>query len=229
MEKRRFGRNMHGEVILDMCWDCHAIWFDQYESSALTPGAVIDLFRLINEHREKQARPLADSLACPHCRSKLAFTQDVQRTNRIAYHRCPNGHGRLTTFFQFLREKQFVRSLSPLEIDSLRVTVKQVRCSGCGAPVDVARDAACSFCRSPLAVLDAAAVEKALAGLSSAERGRTAPDKARIEAAFDSLLATHRQPDRKSLLMRDITSLQSTPVLVDLVVEGIGFLFEKGN
>jgi Zn-finger nucleic acid-binding protein len=229
MEKKRFGRQPHGEVILDICWDCHGIWFDQYESSSLTPGAVIELFRLINEHRDKAARPLADAMACPQCRGKLAFTQDLQRTNRIVYHRCTNGHGRFTTFLQFLREKQFVRSLSPLEIDTLRATVKQVRCSGCGAPVDVARDAACGFCRSPLSILDPAAVEKALAGLGDAERRRAAPDKASIEAALDSLIATHRTPRREHRLMQDLTTVQTGPVLVDLVISGIGLLFDKGT
>jgi hypothetical protein len=190
---------------------------------------VIELFRLIHEHRDKAARPLADSMRCPVCPARLVLTQDLQKTNRISYHRCPEGHGRLTTFFQFLREKQFVRSLSPLEIDRLKATVKQVRCSGCGAPIDVARDAACSFCRSPLSILDPAAVEKALAGLSDADRRRTAPDKAAIESAFDSLIATHRRPRPESGLMRDITSMQTGPVLVDLVISGIAMLFDKGT
>jgi hypothetical protein len=229
MDKKRFGRQPHGEVILDVCWDCHGIWFDQYESTTLAPGSVIELFRLINEHRDRTARPLADAMACPQCRAKLAFTQDLQRTNRIVYHRCPGGHGRFTTFLQFLREKQFVRSLSPLEIDSLKATVKQVRCSGCGAPVDVARDAACGFCRSPLSILDAAAVEKALAGLNDAERRRTTPGKASIEAAFDSLIATHRAQKREPRLMQDLTTVQTGPVLVDLVISGIALLLDKGT
>jgi Zn-finger nucleic acid-binding protein len=227
MEALRFDRNAFGEVSLDVCWDCHGIWFDQYESAALTPGAVMQLFRLIHEHRDRPARTLADAMACPHCKAGLVLTQDVQRTNRIAYHRCPNGHGRLTSFMQFLREKQFVRSLSPMEIDGLKATVKQVRCSACGAPVDLARDAACAFCRSPLAVLDAAAVEKALNGLTDAERKRTAPGKVDIDAAFGSVLAAHRNADRGSLWTRDISSMQTTPALVDLVVAGIGHLLDR--
>jgi hypothetical protein len=227
MDKRRFGRQTHGEVILDICWDCNAIWFDQYESAQLTPGAVVDLFRLIHEHRGKAARPLADTMACPHCRMKLAQTQDLQRTNRLTYHRCPSGHGRLTTFFQFLREKQFIRSLSQPEIDRLKATVAQVRCSGCGAPIDIARDAACSFCRSPLSILDAAAVERTLAALTEAERRRTRPDADQIAAAFESLVATHRGKGAGSAWTRDISPMQSSPVMLDLVVEGISRLFER--
>jgi uncharacterized protein YbaR (Trm112 family) len=227
MDKRRFGRQVHGEVILDVCWDCHAIWFDQYESAQLSPASVMVLFRLIHEHRGQPVRPLADAMACPHCRAKLALTQDLQRTNRLTYHRCTAGHGRLTTFFQFLREKQFIRSLSQPEIDQLKARVAQVRCSGCGAVVDLARDAACGYCRSPISVLDAEAVEKTLAALSEADRKRTAPNSAELAVAFESLVATHKDAGGPGLWMRPITPMQSSPALLDLVLLGIAHLFTR--
>lgn len=225
MDKRRFGRQVHGEVILDLCWDCHAIWFDHFESTQLVPGAVIELFRLIHEHRARAARPLADRMACPHCKAALVLTHDLQRTNRLTYHRCPQRHGRLTSFFQFLREKQFIRSLSPAEIEGLRATVRQVRCSGCGAIVNLERDSACGYCRSPISVLDAAAVEKTLADLTAAERKRTSADPVQIGAAFASLMASHRSAPRGSIWTRDLSTPQSSPAVIDLVVEGIGRLF----
>ena len=225
MERRPFGRQTQGEVILDICWDCHAIWFDQYESAQLSPRSVIELFGLIHEHPGGSARPLADLMTCPHCKAKLAHTQDIQRTNRLSYYRCPAGHGRLTTFFQFLREKQFVRSLSKLEIDGLRASVKQVRCSGCGAIVDLARDSACSFCRSPISVLDSAAVRKTLESLTEADRKRTHPNGAEVARAFESLLETHKKASRGNLWTRDLSPMQTTPAVIDLVVEGIGRLF----
>ena len=227
MDQRRFGRQIHGEVTLDVCWDCHAIWFDQYESAQLSPASVIELFRLIHEHRGQPARQLADAMACPLCRTKLALTQDLQRSNRLTYYRCTAGHGRLTTFFQFLREKQFVRSLSQPEIERLKAKVAQVRCSGCGGVVDLARDAACSYCRSPVSVLDAEAVEKTLAALTQAERRRTAPNAEELAVAFESLVATHKDPRARSPWMRPITPMQSSPALLDLVVEGIGHLFTR--
>ncbi len=223
MELAAFGRLPHGQVDLEICYGCHAIWFDAYESAQLTPGAVIQLFRRIHEHRDAPARPLGDNPRCPECRALLAFTQDIQRTNRLAYHRCPEGHGRLTTFLQFLREKNFVRSLSAPEVERLRATVSQVRCSGCGAPVDIAREAACGFCRSPLSVLDADAVAKTLAALAHAERRRTSPDPAEILAALSpARLARHESP-----WMRDIQPMGSSPAIVDLVVEGIGALLSR--
>ncbi len=225
MEKKRFGRQPAGDVTIDVCWDCHALWFDQYESTSLTPRSVIDLFRLIHEHRDKPARTLGDVMTCPHCRAKLAPTQDIIRTNRFTYHRCPNGHGRLTTFFQFLREKQFVRSLSRLEIEGLRAMVKQVRCSGCGGSVDLAKDAACGYCRSPISVLDAASVEKTLAALADADRTRTHPNAEELASAFESLIATHRDAQPRDAWTRRLSPMQGTPALVDLVADGIGRLF----
>ncbi|MBK8324379.1 MAG: zf-TFIIB domain-containing protein [Betaproteobacteria bacterium] len=227
MEKLTLQRTTTGELILDICWDCHAIWFDQFESTSLAPKSVIELFRLIHEHRDKPARALADAMSCPSCATRLVFTQDLQKTNRINYHRCPKGHGRLTTFFQFLREKQFVRTLSPIEVERLRATVRQVRCSGCGAPVDLGKDPACGYCRSPISILDAEAVEKALAGLSETDRRRTRPEPHEISAAFDALIATHRKPEKKSPWTRDISPMQSSAGIADLLAEGIAdFLFK---
>ena len=189
MDRRDFERKPLGTVELDICYGCQSIWFDQYESAQLTPGAVLQLFTDIHQHHDKPVRPLAQNLRCPGCRQPLALTQDIQRTNRITYYRCASGHGRLTTFFQFLREKNFVRSLSPGEVEKLRATVKQVRCSSCGAPVDIARDSQCGYCRSPIAILDPEAVRRTVAELGAAERSRKQVDPT---AAMDALLAGKR-------------------------------------
>ena len=189
MQRRDFERKPFGRVDLDLCFDCQVIWFDQYESAQLTPGAVLELFRLIHEHEPREERRLPDGLRCPVCLKALLYTRDVQRTNRFAYHRCADGDGRLSTFFQFLREKNFVRSLSPGEIAQLRATVAQVRCSSCGAPVDLTRDTVCSFCRAPISILDPEAVRETVAELGEAERQRQRVDPA---AAMDALLAGKR-------------------------------------
>jgi hypothetical protein len=186
MTPRAFDRRPLGRLTLDLCHPCRGIWFDQYESAQLTPGAVIELFREIHEHRDAPAHPLAERKPCPECRAPLQLTHDVQRTNRIVYFRCASGHGRFTTFYQFLREKSFVRSLTPPEIERLRAHVAQVRCSSCGAPVDLARDPQCAYCHAPISILDAEAVSRTLEELGQAERRRNTVDP---QAAIDSLLA----------------------------------------
>ncbi len=184
MGRQRLARRPEGELEVDTCHGCHLLWFDPFESTALTPGAVMELFRQIHENHATPPRPVAEKTRCPHCRTQLALTHDLQRTNRITYHRCPSGCGRLTTFYQFLREKEFVRSLTGPEIARLRAQVTQVRCSSCGAPVDLEGDA-CAHCRAPISILDADAVAKTLAQLSRAEATpRTVDPAAAVEAAL---------------------------------------------
>jgi DNA-directed RNA polymerase subunit RPC12/RpoP len=224
MQRQAFDRKPVGRVDLDFCFGCHAIWFDQYESAQLTPGGVLELFRLIHEHRDAPRIPVADNLHCPACRGKLQLTHDIQRTNRITYHRCAAGHGRWTTFFQFLREKNFVRSLTAAEIERLKVHIAQVRCSGCGAPVDLARDSQCAYCRSPISILDAEAVKKTLAELDEQERKRKTVDPA---AAIEGLLAGQRFERKVSRMEGRITPFpKGSPEAdwVDLVGEALDFL-----
>lgn len=219
MERRAFPRKPHGSVDLDICFACHAIWFDQFESAQLTPGAVIDLFARIHERHDTPPRPLGDATRCPGCRARLQLTLDIQRTNRISYYRCPKGHGRLTTFFQFLREKQFVRSLTAPEIARLRAHVRQVRCSSCGAPVDLARDPQCGYCRAPISILDPDAVKRTLAELGEAETRRRHVDPTAI---VEGLLAGKRF--ERSLARIEGRAAPAGLGAVDLVGEALDFL-----
>jgi hypothetical protein len=176
MQRRAFpSRGVSGTVDLDLCMDCRVIWFDAFESAQLTPGAVLQLFDVIQKAGDTSARPLPESCACPACRHALALTHDIERTNHITYYRCEACHGRLTTFMQFLREKEFVRSLSPVEVMKLRAVVATVRCTSCGAPIDLGRDAACPYCRAPIAILDPDAVGRTVAQLTTQEKSRLAP------------------------------------------------------
>jgi Zn-finger nucleic acid-binding protein len=228
MVQENYDRKAEGRIDLDFCYGCQAIWFDPYESTQLTPGAVMKLFEAIHRTRDAQQRPLSDVCKCPVCRAALVLTHDLQRTNRITYYRCPNAHGRLTTFYQFLREKNFIRSLTAGEITQLRATVKQVRCTSCGAPVNLERDAQCTFCRAPIAILDADAVQRALADLSAEEQKRRQVDP---QAAIDALLAGQRsgraRSSRYPVFERDMPSWNEPSLdtgVVDLVGEVIDFV-----
>ena len=223
MALRSFERKPMGALDVDICFPCRAIWFDQFESAQLAPGGIIELFRIINEPHDGPPRPLSDTSRCPTCRSFLVLTHDIQRTNRITYYRCTSGHGRLTTFFTFLREKSFVRTLSAAEIDRLKQSVKQVRCSSCGAPIDVERDAQCSYCHAPIAILDNDAVAKALATLGDEERKRAQVNPA---ARIDAMLATQRF-DRQLAHIEQYPHGRSDSFIVDLVGVAIGAFLEN--
>lgn len=174
------------------CAACSLFWFDDYGSIRLTPKAVLSLFQYIGEAGAAR-NPLASSLACPRCRSALAFTHDLQRNTRFTYWRCPTDHGQLVTFGQFLAEKNFIRTPSAAELARLRDTVRQISCSQCGAPIDLATDSACPHCGAPVALIDADGVAKALHDLAaqttsapgSQDATRAALRDAQIDALFD--------------------------------------------
>jgi hypothetical protein len=181
-------------VTVDLCYGCGALWLDGLESLTLTPGATLRLFTLIHDHRAARRAGPAPAPTCPRCEAPLVQTADVQRATPFNYARCPREHGRFITFFDFLREKHFVRPLGPAEIEALRQHVRTVHCSGCGAPVDVGRASVCSFCGAPLSTLDAGQVERLVQDLKRAEEKRrtvdpTWPvqimlDRVRVERAF---------------------------------------------
>lgn len=189
MSPHRFDKSLGGFLEIDFCFACQGIWFDDYESSQLTPGSVIALFRLIQQHRDAARLPLADPVFCPRCDEPLKHAIDRVKSGVFNYHRCLQAHGRFTTFAQFMTEKGFVRQLNGAEISALQRGIGVVRCNSCGAPVDIKRDPVCGHCRSPLVVLDPAAVEQALAGYHQAEVARKVPDPL---AMADLLIANER-------------------------------------
>ena len=194
----RLGRS----VAIDLCLECQLFWFDHGESIQLSPASTLKLFRLIGEHGAKSRRPLPAELLCPRCRGPLRLAHDRQRNTRFQYWRCAAGHGRLTSFFDFLREKDFVRPLSPQQIESLRRSVDSVNCSSCGAPVDLAKGSACGHCGSPLSMLDLEQAGRLVAQLREADRTDKAVDptlplqmeRARREVE-DAFASFEKQPE----------------------------------
>lgn len=163
-------------IEIEACAPCNLLWFDQHESTRLTAGAILDLFRYISAAASGPRTALASSFRCPRCSYALAFSHDLQRTTRFTYWRCPRDSGQLMTFQQFLRAKNFVRTPSPQELARLRETVRQISCSQCGAPVDLTRDPACTHCGAPIALIDPEGVARALHDLAS-EGNQAAPDE----------------------------------------------------
>jgi hypothetical protein len=163
----------HGGAALeiDVCPACHAFWFDARESLHLSPASTLRLFTLIGETSGNRTA-LAAVLRCPRCRARLLPTNDLQRNTSFRYHRCDRGHGRLITFFDFLREKDFVKPLSTQQIAELRRNVQFVNCSNCGGPVDLTKGSSCDHCSTPLSMLDSKQAETVVAQLRRAAEPR---------------------------------------------------------
>jgi hypothetical protein len=188
-------------IEITACAPCNLLWFDKSESVRLTPKAVLELFQYIGKAGSAR-EALATTFDCPLCSAALALTQDLQRTTRFTYWRCRNDHGQLIAFHQFLREKNFVRAPSPAEFAKLRATVRQIACSQCGAPIDLATDSACTHCGAPVALIDPEGVAKALHDLAhvasapastAPEAMRTALSDAQVNAIFDTERIRQRQ------------------------------------
>ena len=170
-------------IEIDACASCNLLWFDKSESVRLTPKSVLELFQFIGRSSGAR-RALASNFNCPRCAVVLAPTQDLQRTTRFTYWRCRYDHGQLITFHQFLREKNFIRAPSPAELAKLRATIRQISCSQCGAPVDLAMDSACSHCGAAVALIDPDGVAKALRELSAGVSTTVAADPNAMRAAM---------------------------------------------
>jgi len=188
----RLGRS----VSIDLCLECQFLWFDKGESIQLSPASTLKLFRAIGEHGARGRRPSPGEMACPRCGARLGLAHDRQRNTRFQYWRCPAGHGRLTSFFDFLREKEFIRPLSREQVEMLRRSVDAVNCSNCGAPVDLAVGSTCGHCGSPLSMLDLEQAGRLVAQLREADRAGKPVDptlpldmeraRREVEAAFAS-------------------------------------------
>jgi hypothetical protein len=68
--------------------------------------------------------------------------------------------------------------------------VRTIRCSSCGAPIDLAVSTVCGYCRAPIVVLDPDAVRKTVQALEKQETARTTVD---VVALVDGLLEAQRR------------------------------------
>ena len=215
-------------IEVDLCFACHVLWLDKRESLLLSPRGTLELFKLLHEHRDDARHALDRRLGCPRCERRLSLSQDIGKSGRFSYYACPKGDGRLTPFSEFLKEKQFVRSLNPAEQARLRAEVKEVQCSRCGAPVDVTKGFECGHCGSALSVLDADAVEKTLKELHAADAQRTDGDpsdrelQARAMAAMEGM-RTHPEDYLDGSILRRPT--MGRGLGIDLLSASIALLF----
>jgi Zn-finger nucleic acid-binding protein len=172
------GQTLEGHdrpVAIDSCGVCQAFWFDAHESLRLTAASTLRLFRLIGE-RMAAGRPAAVTRAlCPRCGAVLRLSHDMQRQTRFEYLSCPEGHGRFATFFNFLREKDFIRPLTAAQVAEIRRNLQTVNCANCGAPVNVTLGATCAHCGSPLSMLDLDQAGMLIEQLRHAEDRATLP------------------------------------------------------
>jgi hypothetical protein len=155
-------------VAFDVCVPCQAFWFDHYNELQFSSASTLELLKYIGERSSSPKPVLAQALWCPRCGCGLTLAHDIARNVHFTYWNCPNQHGHFITFFEFLKEKNFIHPLSPKEIAQLRESVRTVNCSSCGAPIDLATSSACSYCHAPISVLDLKEQQRMLEQLKQA-------------------------------------------------------------
>ena len=165
MERLHLEGKLDSIIDVDYCASCRVIWFDRTENLRLSAAATLQLFEIVAKPARGGAPQPPHPMACPTCGARLALTHDMQRATRFTYWRCPSEHGRLISFVDFLREKDFVRPLTLIEINRLRQTIGTVHCDNCGAPIDLVRDSACRHCGSPISILDPTQTARTVAEL----------------------------------------------------------------
>lgn len=158
----RYGR----AVQVDVCDGCGGLWFDDNESQQLTPGATLALLERVTL---RPSRTVQARTPCPRCRQTLYEVHDQQRATRFSYRRCPSGHGRFITAYQFLREKHLVRELTLAEVEQVRARIQQINCVNCGAPIGLAGATACHHCGTPISMVDPGQLRRELAALHRAD------------------------------------------------------------
>jgi transcription elongation factor Elf1 len=231
MQTQALQQNYSGTERVEICFPCAGIWFDHLASVQLAPAAVIELFKEISSNRAA-AQPVANQLTCPRCGDALELSFDLAKSGRFSYFRCLRGDGRFTPFFQFLREKQFVRSLTPAEIQRVRSQVREIKCSQCGAPIDLENSTQCQYCHAPVSFLDPDAVEKALHTWSDAENRRRKLGDALLQIQLPHADQTAEAPLGHLLAGASQQGTTAAGVGLDLIATGmraIGRLFEHGS
>jgi Zn-finger nucleic acid-binding protein/uncharacterized OB-fold protein len=168
----KLAARMGNQFTIDVCPPCQAFWFNRHEELGLTSASTLQLMKYIGEHSYAPKPTFADRLKCPLCGSGLTLAHDMTRNEHFVYWKCPGEHGHFTSFLDFLKEKNFIRPLSLQEIQNLRTSIQEVRCSSCGGTVNLQVNSACPYCHAPISVLDLQEQQRMLTQLAEAGDGK---------------------------------------------------------
>lgn len=189
---------------------CAPGWFDAFESVQLTPGGTLALFR---EVTGAGATPASTTHAVSALHARAARHARSAACNSIPLLAVSPWPRALHAFRSVPAREDFIRPLSAAEIERLRSHIRTIRCSGCGAPVDLARDMVCRYCSAPIEALDPAAIEIAVQRLDNAERKRGEID---VDKLADALLMRYSRKGAD-----DAFALTIESVGFDLIGTGI--------
>jgi Zn-finger nucleic acid-binding protein len=148
-------------VELDLCPDCHLVWFDETESARLGGQGLLTLIGRMAEAQSLAHQPLRPDVRCPRCSGGLATVHNQTRWGRSLQLKCTVRHGAYQSFAQLLQEKGLLRPMSQPDRHRLLGVQGRIDCVNCGAAIGLA-DAECGHCRSVASLFDVARLAHAL-------------------------------------------------------------------
>jgi hypothetical protein len=213
----KLANRLGNQFTIDVCPPCQAFWFDRHEDLGLSPASTLQLMKYIGEHSSAPRQAFTDRLMCPRCGSGLTLAHNMTRNVRFVYWQCSIQHGHFISFFDFLKEKNFIRPLSPQEIQHLRETVQEVHCSNCGASVNLQTDSTCPYCHSPISILDLQEQQRMLAQLKEAADASAKP----VDPALPLKLAMAKAEASNYFFVEHDSQWWADSATRDLVVAGL--------
>jgi hypothetical protein len=148
-------------VEIDLCADCHLVWFDTTETARISGLGVLTLIGHMAEAHGLAHQPLRRDVRCPRCSGGLAPVHNQTRWGHSLQLQCVERHGAYQSFAQLLSEKGLLRPMSLPDRNRLLTAQGRIDCVNCGAAIGLA-DAECTHCRSVPSLLDVARLAHSL-------------------------------------------------------------------
>ncbi len=161
MARQRLDGHYQRPVDLDLCEDCHLVWFDLTESARLSGPGLLALIERMAAAQRLAHVPLRPDAACARCHGRLKTVHNLTRWGESLQLECLQQHGAYQSFAQFMQEKGLLRPMSHLDRARLLEREGRVDCVNCGASIG-ARDERCPYCQSVPSLLDVARLARAL-------------------------------------------------------------------
>lgn len=168
-------------VEVDLCSQCHLVWFDMTETARLSGAALLDLIGAMAGTQGLPHRTLAPKAGCARCGAALKTVHNRSRWGTSLHLECRAGHGAYQSFAQFLQEKGLLRAMSRLDRARLIEMQGRIDCVNCGAAVGRDEET-CSYCGSVPSLLDVARLARALDPEGALEPQAVHRDAARQQA-----------------------------------------------
>lgn len=173
MDRRLLPVRHQRVVEVDHCGGCRLVWFDAFESVSLTGLGWVMLLRLLQDGAGLALPPARPRpMGCPRCAVPLKAVHNRSRFGQFVMLECPSRHGHLHSHSGVLAERGFVRGLLPAERHAWSSREHPLNCLNCGAPTRGETER-CTYCDSPLVVIDVPRLMHGLRHDAQANKGTT--------------------------------------------------------